>query len=154
MKTNSKLSIAGLLAVVSLGLASCERDRSTEPNLVPWVGQTVTLSADHLVCIPFSSRDATGISRWLVNRDTTAYVMVNADIQSACRQDFNELIGPVSAGSEAEVVSFLTEYGLLVSHENLQAVLRVEVETPEPSSLLVKTDVAREAAGYVFPWKP
>ncbi|MEL6399137.1 MAG: hypothetical protein AAFR26_08645 [Cyanobacteria bacterium J06626_4] len=154
MKTNSKLSIAGLLAVVSLGLASCERDRSTEPNLAPWVGQTVTLSADHLVCIPFSSRDATGISRWLVNRDTTAYVMVNADIQSACRQDFNELIGPVSAGSQAEVVSFLTEYGLLVSHENLQAVLRVEVETPEPSSLLVKTDVAREAAGYVFPWKP
>lgn len=154
MKTNSKLSIAGLLAVVSLGLASCERDRSTEPNLVPWVGQTVTLSADHLVCIPFSSRDATGISRWLVNRDTTAYVMVNADIQSACRQDFNELIGPVSAGSEAEVVSFLTEYGLLVNHENLQAVLRVEVETPEPSSLLVKTQVERGAGGYVFPWRP
>ncbi|MEM6437607.1 MAG: hypothetical protein AAF773_27695 [Cyanobacteria bacterium P01_D01_bin.115] len=154
MKTNSKLSIAGLLAIVSLGLASCERDRSTEPNLAPWIGQTVTLSADHLVCIPFTSRDATGISRWLVNLDTTAYVMVNADIQSACRQDFNKLIGTVSTGSQVEVVSFLTEYGLLVSHENLQAVLRIEVETPEPSSLLVKTQVESNAEGYVFPWEP
>ena len=154
MKLNSRLSIAGLLAVVSLGLASCERDRSTEPNLAPWIGQTVTLTADHLVCIPFSSRDARGIDRWLVNRDTTAYLMVNADIQSACRQDFNELIGPVSAGSQAEVVSFLTEYGLLVSHENLQAVLRIEVETPEPSSLLVKTQVERDAEDYIFPWEP
>ena len=154
MKLKSGLSLTALVAVVSWGLASCERDRSTEPNLAPWIGQTVTLNADHLVCIPSSSRDARGIDRWLVNRDTTAYLMVNADIQSACRQDFNELIGPVSAGSQAEVVSFLSAYGLLVSHENLQAVLRIEVETPEPSSLLVKTQVESNAEGYVLPWEP
>ena len=67
----------------------CTRDRSREPTLEDWVGQTVQLNQPQKVCISKASQESPwwdkAIARLLGSR--TAYVMKDASVELVCRRD-------------------------------------------------------------------
>lgn len=146
-----------MLASVALLCFGCTRDRSREPTLEDWVGQTVQLNQPQKVCISKASQESPwwdkAIARLLGSR--TAYVMKDASVELVCRRDHFNLIGALPAGSSIKIVQFQTSLGWLGVEDNLRAILEVEIPGEPPRSLLVEKylGVHNEETPAEFPWQ-
>lgn len=148
-------AIALLTTAVALG--GCIQNRSTDPELAPWVGQTVTLTSTYKVCIPFSyqTQSWTDILFFWTGGLTTPYIMQDAQYELACRQDTNELIATLPPGTEVEVVKFEHHQGLMSAEGNRQVILQVPVPDHEPPTILALFELrAGSDTPYEFPWTP
>lgn len=143
------------LFAVGIALTGCVENRSDEPELVPWVGQTVILNSTYKVCISFAAKDKAWWEHFFDVLITTSYTMQDAQYELACRQDHNALIATLPPGTPVEVVKFEHHQGWLSAEGNRQAILRIEVPDYEPSSLLVKIELySGDDTLYDFPWEP
>ena len=148
-------TIALLMATVVLG--GCIENRSTDPDLAPWVGQTVTLTSTYKVCIPFSyqTQSWTDILFFWTGGLTTPYTLQDAQYELACRQDTNELIATLPSGTPVEVVKFEHHKGLISAEGNRQVILQVPVPDHDPPTVMVLFDLpVGDDTPYQFPWAP
>jgi hypothetical protein len=145
------------LLTTAIALGGCIANRSTDPDLAPWVGQTVTLTSTYKVCIPFSYQNQSWIDLlfFWTGGLTTPYVMQDAQYELACRQDANELIATLPPGTSAEVVKFEQHNGLISVEGNRQVILQVPVPDHDPPTVLALFELPfGDNTPYQFPWAP
>lgn len=138
-----------LLAVITL--ASCVENRSTDPDLAPWVGQTVTLTAPHKIYISKANAER---PRWTDHFDpfySTPYWLIEVFLQDICPPN-NQHIATLPVGKPVKVVRFETHTGFLAGPDNRQAILQVQLPN-RPSPLLVRKTISSSEEGvYDFSW--
>lgn len=133
-------------------LSGCVSNHSKDPEFANWVGHTVTLTTDHIVCIslPWAENP-----RWQDHFDlfkSTPYEMTEVH-PSSCSPNHNEVIGTLPAGSLVEIVRFENKHGFLSPLGNRQAIVRVHIPSHDPDNLLAEVWLDKSEKGsYDFPW--